>query len=150
MIITVALIFLAVILLGLCVAIGVISIIVVIDDHRGSRSGAGSRSNHEAIVAEFGDLPPEILVVTVCLHCFNRFLEIRVFNGNLCPKFIGRFQGCFHYLIAERPELSAGRDEAFVRLHMQTSRDVRESLRDRHAGKLEIRMKSDGDRHRFR
>jgi hypothetical protein len=40
MIITVALIFLAVILLGLCVAIGVISIIVVIDDHRGSRSGA--------------------------------------------------------------------------------------------------------------
>jgi hypothetical protein len=40
MIIAVVLILLAVILLGLCAAIGVISIIVVIDDHRGSRSGA--------------------------------------------------------------------------------------------------------------
>lgn len=39
---------------------------------------ADSRSNHEAVVSVFGDLPPQILIRTIGLHRIDRLFEVSV------------------------------------------------------------------------
>jgi hypothetical protein len=48
-----------------------------------------ARPYHEAVVGEFGHLPPKILVVAVGLHRLDGLLEIGILRRDLGPEFIG-------------------------------------------------------------
>src|ERR1700758_3707245 len=55
-------------------------------------SAARARADHEAVVGVFGNLPPQILIGAVGLHCIDRLLEVRVLGGDLGPQFVGGLQ----------------------------------------------------------
>lgn len=50
-----------------------------------SRSAAGARADHEAVVSVFGHLPPQIFVGAVRLHGVDRLLEVGVLGRDLAP-----------------------------------------------------------------
>src|ERR1700716_2400030 len=77
---------------------------------RGRKSGAGAIAGQEAVVAIFGDLPPQVLIVAKSERRFPRLLEIRIGGRDLVVELERRLETGVHHGRLERLQLGARGD----------------------------------------
>src|SRR5262249_25679746 len=71
------------------------------------RAGA----DHEIVIAEFPDLPPQVLVIAERLNGIPDLLVIGVCGRGFDIDFMGCLQTCFHDRLRKRPQLRAARNQ---------------------------------------
>src|SRR5262249_38712866 len=69
----------------------------LLDSSVSALSGVRSCTDHEGIIGVFGDLPPEIFVVTECNDRIPDLLIVRIGGRGFSVYFVRRLQAGFHY-----------------------------------------------------